>query len=650
MRRALVVLGLAAAGLVMTGPAAHAHALLQSSSPANGDVLDTAPPEIVITFTEPPDHGLSQIRVFDSTGAPVEVGPLEGVAGQPRGLRVSLPELSRGTYTVSWRVLSTADGHVTTGSFAFGVGQAVEPVAEPKGSYPTQERPTPLAVGSRWAFYWGLALLFGGALGRLLVFRARSPVPGLLWLAWAAAALGVLGMFLAERAAVDVPAAELLGSERGRLLVARGAVVLLALPATAASALRPRRWIAAILAAAAALAMLVHAFAGHASAVENAPLHVGVQWVHILSVAAWVGGLLWLLVGIRGEPDEERSGAVRRFSALATVALPVVAVTGVLRALNQVGLEPDRLIDTGFGLTVVGKSALFLGLLALGAYNRYRIVPRISSRGRLFGTLRRTVGAELAIGAGVFGLTGLMAGLPPPAQAPPPVAPARVVAEGSDPAGLLHVRLTATPGTAGVNRFDVRVTDGEGEPVDATGVRLSFSLPSRPDIAPSELDLESVGQAAWRAEGPNLSVDGSWEVDALVLLGGDSRTIDLGLRTRLPPQDITVSEAEGQPTIYTIALPNGISIQGFVDPGKEGPNEVHLTFLTPEGAEQPVEVARFEAAPETGAPLLLDPVVLSPGHFVAQEDLGAGRWTFRVEGSTPEGTPVDAYFREEIEG
>jgi copper transport protein len=647
MRRALVVLGLAAAGLVMTGPAAHAHALLQSSSPANGEVLEASPPEVVITFTEPPDHGLSQIRVFDSTGATVEVGPLEGLAGQPRGVRVSLPELPQDTYTVSWRVLSTADGHITTGSFAFGVGEAVEPVPEGRGSSPTQERPTALAVGSRWTFYWGLALLFAGALGRLLIFRTRAPVPWLLWLAWAVAALGLLGMFLAERAAADVSAAQLLGSERGRLLVARAAVIVLALPATAAAVLRPRPWTAAILAGTAAVAMLVHAFAGHASAVDLAPVHVGVQWLHILSVGAWVGGLLWLLVGIRGEPDEERAGAVRRFSALATVALPVVAVTGLLRALNQVGLEPDRLIDTGFGLTVVGKSALFLGLLAIGAYNRYRIVPRISSGGRLFGMLRRTVSAELAIGAGVFGLTGIMAGLPPPAQAPAPAPPARVVARGSDPAGLLQVRLTATPGTAGINRFDARLTDDEGEPVDATGMQLSFSLPSRPEIAPSELDLEGVDPGAWRGEGPNLSVDGSWEVNALVLLGGDSRTVDLQLRTRLPPQDITVSE--GQPTIYTIALPSGISVQGFVDPGAPGPSEVHLTFFNPEGAEQPVEVARFEATPAAGEPVPLEPVELSPGHFVAQVDLAAGRWTFRVEGSTPEGTAANAYFREQIE-
>jgi nitrogen fixation protein FixH len=401
------------------------------------------------------------------------------------------------------------------------------------------------------------------------------------------------------------------------------------------------------LAGAAALAMLIHAYGGHAGAAECAQaLHVGVQWIHIVSVGAWVGGLVWLLVGARGEPDARRASAVRRFSALAAVALPVVAVTGLLRAINLVGLDPGRLVDSGFGLAVLGKGTLFLGLVGLGAFNRYRIVPGLSSSGRL-GTLRRTVAAELALGAGIFGLTGVMAALPPPAQTPEAAGPGRVVAEGSDPAGLLHVRLTASPGTPGINRFEVRITDDEGEPVDAAGVRLSFSLPSRPEIARTQLDLQARGGGTWQGQGPNLSVYGSWEVGVLVLQEGDSRTVDLELRTRLPSQNLTV--AEGDPPIYTIRLPSGISVQGFVEPGTAGPNEIHLTFLTPEGAEQPVEVERFEALPDAGGPLILDPVELSPGHFVAQEELQPGRWTFFVEGSAPDGTRVTAYFLEDVE-
>ncbi len=648
MRRVLVVVGLLGAGLVMSGPAARAHALVESSTPANGDVLQASPQAVLITFTEPPDRGLSRIQIFDATGAEVTTEPVKGVPGQARALRAPLPELPEGTYTVSWRVLSTVDGHITTGSFAFGVGQAPEPVAQSSGKLEGQHRPSALAVGSRWAFYWGLALLFAGALARIFVFRSSNiPQSWMLWAAWGPAALGLLGMFWAERTAVGVSTGDLLGSERGRLLMFRGAAVLLAAGATAFAAVRPQFWTSVALAAVTALAMLVHAYAGHAGAAESARvLHVGVQWLHIAAVGAWVGGLVWLLAAMRAGPDKARRGAIRRFSNLATVALPAVAATGALRAFNLVGLEPRRLIDTGFGLSVLGKVGLFAGLVAFGAYNRYRIIPRISSAGGLLGRLRRSVGAEVALGAAVFGLTGVLAGLPPPAQTPAVAEPTRIIVAGSDPAGLLNVRLTATPGMAGINRFDVRVADRDGEPLEATGVQLSFAMPSRPEIEGSELDLRAAGPGAWSGQGPNLSVYGSWEVGALVLTGGDSRTIDLEVRTRLPSQNIQV--AEGDPSIYTITLPSGISVQGFVLPGSAGANEVHLTFLTADGGEQPVDIARFEALPTTGEAVALEATELAPGHFVAQEQLGAGTWTFLVQGSTPEGSPMSAYFREDI--
>ena len=102
--------------------------------------------------------------------------------------------------------------------------------------------------------------------------------------------------------------------------------------------------------------------------------------------------------------------------------------------------------------------------------------------------------------------------------------------------------------------------------------------------------------------------------------------------------------------MYTIQLAGGISVQGYVEPATPGSNEVHLTFFAPDGGEQPVDLARFEATSADGDPVPLEPTELSPGHFVAEQDLTQGRWTFRFEASTPEDTPLSGYFREEISG
>ena len=46
--------------------------------------------------------------------------------------------------------------------------------------------------------------------------------------------------------------------------------------------------------------------------------------------------------------------------------------------------------------------------------------------------------------------------------------------------------------------------------------------------------------------------------------------VPLKLRTRLPPEQISVSRVPGQPTLYTIALSGGASLQTYVDPGEVG--------------------------------------------------------------------------------
>ena len=137
MRRWVVRTGLVAllAGLwlVAAGMPAGAHALLRESDPAAGSSLDQAPSRVLLTFTERPEPGLSSIRVLDSGGRQVERGQAAPVPGESLDLAVGLGDLADGTYTVSWRVVSRDDGHVTAGSFAFGVGVPA-PAATPSST------------------------------------------------------------------------------------------------------------------------------------------------------------------------------------------------------------------------------------------------------------------------------------------------------------------------------------------------------------------------------------------------------------------------------------------------------------------------------------------------------------------------------------
>jgi copper transport protein len=655
MRRAFVVAAFAALGVVLAAPGASAHALLRSSTPAGGALLTTPPPEVSITFTEPPDLGLSIIHVLDSTGTDVTRARAQAVAGRALMLRLPLPTLAKGVYTVTWRVVSRVDGHLTAGSFSFGVGVAPTAPSTQQNPAGVSYRPSTLGVAGRFGLAGGLALLLGAAAVGLLVL-GRPPAGRLaLAVSWLLAAAGLIALIASERSQIGVPLSRLLSSDRGELLVREAVAVAILGVVVLAFAFRPGRPALIVLGGATAAALLTHALAGHAGGAQSArALKVGIQWVHLLAVGVWAGGLLWVLLASRGETSPDRLAALRRYSRLAGIALLFVVVTGSLRALDEIGAF-GRLWSTDFGVTFVVKMGVFIGLVGLGALNRYRILPALGRGMRRLKAFRQSIGAEVALAAIIFGVTGVLAGLPPSAlqaQAKKAVAPSRVVVEGSDFATTVRIRLVVTPGTPGPNRFEASVVDYDTRrPIEATRVSLRFTVLGRSDIPPSELVLKREGGPVWRADGTSLAVDGRWRIIVQIQTATTGIEVPLELQTRLPPQQIRVLSPGGpdQPTIYEIALGDQRTVQAYVDPASAGVvNQIHFTFFDASGGELAVPSARMEGTGPDGSSKALTVRKLGPGHYVADLEPVAGAWRFKVEARTASGEILRAYFDQRI--
>jgi copper transport protein len=705
MRRPLVTALLAGIVLLLAASAASAHAVLRGSDPASGASLPKAPEKVTLTFTEPPDLTLSSIHVLDSTGNAVERGKAAGVPGNRLALAVPLGQLPNGAYTVSWRAVSSTDGHLTTGSFAFGIGVQAPAAATSGSPAPATPPPSPLGVAGRWMLDWGLILLVGGVASSLLVFRGRAAAPPvrLLWGTLGLAAVGLIAMIVAERSRVGVSFGELLGSSAGGKLVSQAAVLAVTAVVLAAVARWPgRRELLALLGAGGAATMLVHVAGGHAAGDGGslAPLNLLVQWLHLLGVGVWVGGFLWLLLGLRErraagpergngggvlggdgpprppagggggaaaaapvatavavatEPGDDRVASVRRFSNLATVALAVVVLTGLTRALVEVG-SWHALVSTGFGRTLLVKGGLVAALVALGAVNRFRIVPALRAGRAKLSTLGSTVRAELIIAIPIVLATALLGELAPAkyvaetTAAPRPVAP--ITVSGSDFGTSVRVQLTATPGTVGANQFSAKVVDYDsGQPLPASRVSLSFVLPSRPDIGASTIELKKVPDGTWQGQGI-LSMTGKWAITTLVEKPDGNVTVPLDLEPRAAPgttPGVKVSRAPGQPTVYTISLQRGETLQAYLDPGKPGPNVLHLTYFTAAGAEQPMFEASANATGPSGKAGGLTLSKLSPGHYASNLNLTPGRWSFAVNATSKEGDLTDARFEQVIQ-
>jgi copper transport protein len=545
MRRRVAPLLLAGLWLLATGPAAAAHGSLRASEPAGGASLARPPHAVTLRFSEAPDATLSSIRVLDAAGRAVAGGRPERVPGRALELRVPLHGLRNGTYTVSWRTISAVDGHPTAGTFAFGVGTGgpVLPPAQAVAAATATPPPAPLAVAGRWAYYWGLALLLGAAAAGLLVFDRRLPGrPALLLgLAVAAAAAGLAAMVVVARADADVSLGRLLGSTTGLWLAWRA--VMLAGAAGAAVGLllagpgkaRPL----VVLGLAAAGGMLVHALAGHAAGPSSLRLlNLAAQWAHLLAVGVWIGGLAWLLAGLRGRARTDRRAVAVRFSKLAGASLAVVVVTGLARSIDELG-GWRALLGSGFGRALSVKLALFAGLLLLGALNRYRLVPalEVTARRRATGRLRHSVHGELWLAAGVLLAAALLSELPPGATggaaagsdsaAAPPMA---LQATGNDYATSVRVTLTVSPGAAGPNSFQAAVSDFDtGNPLPAERVELTGTPLAKPDLASARLKLVKGADGSWQGKGPLLSIGGHWTLVTIVEAAGGGVTVPLEL-------------------------------------------------------------------------------------------------------------------------
>ncbi|WP_416237187.1 copper resistance CopC/CopD family protein [Streptomyces marinisediminis] len=452
--RTLLALLLAVAALgagLAAAPPAAAHATLTSTAPAEGAVVDRAPEEVTLTFSE--EVGLSgadAVRVLDPNGDRVDDGgPTESA---PRTFSVRLtPGIPDGTYTVAWQAVS-ADSHPIAGAFTFSVGAPSRTSVDLAAEAPAVGGgPVGFAYdAARYAGYAGFLLLVGGAAFVLACWREgagvrvvrRVVVVG--WVTVTAATLALLalrhpyvvGGSFAD--ALDLAGlSAVLASKTGTALVSR--LLLLATAALFVTVLfgtftRPRpepdrRDLLAGLAlgggvVAAGLAA-TWALSEHASTGLQTGVAVPVDVVHLLAMAAWLGGLAALAAVLRWGPPVPRP-ALARFSRLALVSVLVLVVTGLYQSWRQVG-SLAALTSTGYGRLLIAKVLLVAALVGVAALSR-RWVARVADAGADAGA--EPVGAVAGGGAAGGGVAGAE---PEPGPAPAEPEPAGAVGGGVGP-------------------------------------------------------------------------------------------------------------------------------------------------------------------------------------------------------------------------
>ena len=556
MKRVLVLM-LVILSLLVTASPALAHALLLRSVPDANAALDRAPAQIELYFSEALDGSFSKITVLDSTGKTVDNNDSRVDASDSTLMTVSLPSLPDGVYTVSWKALSSTDGHVTTGTFPFAVGN-VDAAALAAAGQASRQVKLPLGeVVANWLSYLTAAMLVGGTLFVLIIWQpvaaslgagalsdeiGSAPLATPAWERLAAGALvaltlaSILGLLVqggqvsgAELAAPWSAAVSgvLFQTRLGVFWLARFVLILALAWLLLRAPTRRERWLGV---GVGALLLLSISLSSHAAAEPDPLLPVLSDWAHLLAASAWVGGLthftaaLWTTRNSQdagGKPLASRVAArlLPRFSALALISVATLALTGLYMAILRLG-SFDLLFHTLYGQTLIVKIVLALPMVGMGAVNLLWTTPGMrraasaASDAPVVPFFRRFVTSEVSLGVVVLLSVGLLTALPP-ARTTATVTALRASANVDD----LTLALAMQPGKVGLNTFSLQVTSG-GKPVDgAKEVALRFT-PTIANLAPSQAELTDSGNGLYTARGAYLSLPDNWQVQAVVRRDG----------------------------------------------------------------------------------------------------------------------------------
>jgi len=417
---AFVVLALPAAAL--------AHATLEHVYPGFTADLAQSPKVVRLQFDQ--FVQFPSVEVLDTHGLD------HALPAHTAGTEVIAPvrKLPTGDYTIRWHVLS-ADGHVVSGVWTFGVRMKALPPTEAYGA----SGPTRTEDFVRWLYFVSLALVIGATGFRLLCLRRLAVPPRVEKRLYALAGIGVVGVLELGILAFCLRCEDVLQLPFGKFLygdlspISQGtrfgkAFIVMTLAFALVAALVYLAWLTdRVVLLVPALAIAVGFSSGLSLSGHDAvdPGSSGwselADWVHLTAASLWIGGLVSLVVAVWFVAPELRRAAFTRFSQLATVLIALVLAAGTYLAVVRLPHLRD-LWTTGYGETLLIKVSLVALALAWGAVHRFVVRPRLPAAGSGFlSRVGRSLAAESAIGIVVLLMAAILTdSKPPPRPAPAP--------------------------------------------------------------------------------------------------------------------------------------------------------------------------------------------------------------------------------------
>lgn len=404
-----------------------AHATLVRTQPGSLDRLERAPKMVVLQFDQAVTAYPDSIVVRTADGTIVSAAAKQGANTRFVIARIDRV-LPRGGYTVRWKALS-ADGHVGSGVFTFGLGVKAPPPTEAYGS----SGPSFSDDLIRWALFGSLALLLGALFFRLVVLSGGA-VPArahrrLVLMAGigvvATLETGIAGFVMRADDALQLPFDRLLYGDLSPIANDTRfgqAFVVMTLGYATVAALIYVSWLLdreRLLWAAFAPALILAgglSLAGHSAIEPNSTwLSQLADWVHLVAAALWAGGLVAMAVCVWPVAPELRRRAFLSFARLAPFLIAPLLVAGIYLSLLRLPAVHDLWAET-YGRVLLVKLTLVAIALTWGAAHHFLVRPRLEQGADGGGRLRRSLLGESAVGMAVLLAAAVLVNSAPPPQ------------------------------------------------------------------------------------------------------------------------------------------------------------------------------------------------------------------------------------------
>ncbi len=633
----VAVLCFAAMGVLVTASPASAHAVLVSSSPADGAVLAHVPGRVSATFDEPVGVSADSLRVFAPNGTRVDTGATVHDS-KPQEITVALrPGPGRGTYTVGWHVVS-ADSHPVQGAFTFSVGAPSSTAVTQASLRPPASRLVGIAFGVvRWLAFCCFALLAGAITFVIWCWPAGASRPVVLRLtmgAWGGLAASVLaavllqGVYGAGQGIGHVFLPNVLHatlySRYGRALGVRLLLVIAALFAFTITlgglpgkGRRERATAGVVWGVLTAALAATWAAADHAGTGFQVALAVPADIIHLSAMAMWLGGLAMLVTIVLRRPrriasttlgkaakhrdqmaSREAAQAVIRFSPLALSCVAAMLVTGTYMAWRGVGTL-GALTGTTYGRLLLVKIAGMCALIALGYLARRRIAEGLQAPAAVPQTTGTAAATPVRVKVGA-------------------AAPVRVKVGAAAPAGHTKGGTSARAGRGRRAGDGARPGGGSGQAATAEAGGTAAGNGAGPD---AELMSVTLRRLRW-----SVAVE---TVIAVVVLAVTAVLVNTptARESYFPPASAS--------TTFDTGGPGGQgSLSLTVTPARLGPNQFRISLTSKTGTPyrpQGIQAALLLPARHLG-PLSVPLTPEGPGRYRGGSVVisTSGQWELRV--------------------